>query len=266
MPASDFRLTVTSDVPIARSRAFLSADLPWNIFVLADLAPPYAGHARLPVALDGDRQIVASCLILDYPGDRSLVPFGSAEGIRAIMASVELPDETYLVARERDWPVVNEFFESVGGFRTMQRMSLTRDRFTAAPLDPAFTVRQIGAGEYAEVDALYEGWGGMTTSLFPDGQVFGASDSEGRFCAVATACNWLDGIGTIGGVFTHPDRRGRGLGKAVTASACQFWFELGRDEIYLNVQSENAPARSVYRALDFDDRLTYRVLPARQRP
>lgn len=255
------------DPPGGAARAFLSTDLPWNIFALADLAPPYAEHARLTVALDADERIVASCLIYDFPGDRSLVTFGSAEGIRTILGSVELPDETNLVARERDLPVVTEFFEPIGEFRTIQRMSLTRGDFTPGAISPSFTTGLIGAGEYAEVDLLYERWGGITTGLFPDGQVFGARDAEGRLCAVAVAmaCNGIEGIGTVGAVFTHPDRRGRGLGKAVTATACQHWFDLGRNEIYLNVQSENAPARSAYRALGFKDRLTYRVLPGRRR-
>lgn len=254
-------------VPIDRTRAFLSTDVAWNCFVLADLAPPYGEHARLPVALARDGQIVASCLLYDYPGDRSLVPFGSAEGIRAILASVELPDQTFVVAREPDWPVVSEFFEPIGEFRTMHRMRLKQKQFAPAVLDSTFMMQRVEIGQYDDINSLYESWSGITTDLFPHGQVFGVRDAVGQLgaVAVATASDGLDRIGTIGGVFTHPELRGRGLGKAITTRACQHWFDLGRDEIYLNVNAENLAARSAYRALGFTDRLQYRALPARRR-
>lgn len=260
-------LQVCSDIPVEQARAFLRTDIPWNCFTLADLAPPYSEHARLPVAFGSDGQIVASCLLYDCPGDRSLVPFGSGDGIRAILAAVELPEQTFAVTRERYWPVVSEFFEPIGELRTMRRMSLTRDQFVPTALDLEFSVEQMGTVDHSEIDAFYQRSGGFMTDLFPEGAIFGVRNGEKRLCAVAvaTAANGVEGIGTIGGVFTDPAIRGRGLGKAVTSQACQYWFDLGRDEVYLNVHSENAAARSVYRALGFTERLQYQAIPARRR-
>lgn len=258
---------VLPHVPDEIARAFLSTDLVWNCFTLADLAPPYSEHARFPVAAGTDGQILATCLLYDFPGDRSLVPFGSADGIRAILRAVDLPEQTFVVARETDWPVVSEFFAPVVDPRTMHRMSVSRSRFRPVALDRDLEIMRVERAQYEEVDALFALWGGITTDLFPEGRIFGVRDGEGRLCAVALAmaANGLDGIGTIGGVFTDPALRGRGPGKAVLTMVCRYWFDRGRKEIYLNVHSENAAARNAYRALGYVDRMWYCVCPARHR-
>ena len=64
------------------------------------------------------------------------------------------------------------------------------------------------------------------------------------------------GIAAIGAVYAHPERRGEGLGRVVTAAA------IGRvadrvATIGLNVSVDNAPARAVYESLGFRQILRY---------
>ena len=261
--------TILPDAPDDRARSFLLTDLVWNCFVLADLAPPYDVHARLPVALGPEGEIAAACLIYDCPGDRSMVPFGHPGAIRSILESVDLPDQTFLIGRDIDWNVLNEFFEPLGAFRSMSRMALTSDSFVPAAKAPGYTATLLRPDEYGEVDALYQLEVGLDwkTGLFPQATFVGARDEDEALCAVAaaTAINLVDNIGTIGGVFTRPELRGRGLGRAVTSLACEQWFASGRDCVFLNVNVENHAARRTYKALGFTERLTYRGLPARLR-
>jgi ribosomal protein S18 acetylase RimI-like enzyme len=62
------------------------------------------------------------------------------------------------------------------------------------------------------------------------------------------------------GVFsmlTLPDRRGRGLGAAVLGAIARFARERGAGELYLQVEEENAAARSLYARAGFVTRYRY---------
>lgn len=258
-------LEVRSDAPFEQVRAFLERDVPSHVFVLADLAPPYARFARLATAHDPAGTIVATCLLYEFPGDASLVPSGSEEGIRAILSAIELPAETLLVISGVDRLVLRDYFITIGDFRTIQRMSLVPADFKSATCRPGISVELIEPTTYNEVNSLY-GAHGASMDLYPDGTVYGVRDPDGHLSsiAVATAMNGVEGIGTIGGAFTHPLLRGKGLAKAVVSRACDHWFDLGRRNIYLNVARDNLAAISVFSALGFRDRLTYEVVPVRR--
>jgi len=59
------------------------------------------------------------------------------------------------------------------------------------------------------------------------------------------------GVAALGNIATHPDRRGRGLGRAVTARLCASLLATVR-HIGLNVHAENAAAIACYRGLGFE--------------
>lgn len=63
-------------------------------------------------------------------------------------------------------------------------------------------------------------------------------------------------VAALGNITTHPDYRGRGLGRAVTARVCQELRET-TDAIGLNVKIENLPAVTCYRNLGFEPVTTY---------
>jgi predicted GNAT family acetyltransferase len=58
-------------------------------------------------------------------------------------------------------------------------------------------------------------------------------------------------VAALGNIVTHPDYRGRGFGKAVTAKLCQSLFE-HVDNIGLNVKADNIAAVALYEKLGFE--------------
>jgi predicted GNAT family acetyltransferase len=60
----------------------------------------------------------------------------------------------------------------------------------------------------------------------------------------------------LGAVFTHPDHRGRGLGRDVTVADARRLRDRGR-VIGLNCAEANEPAQRIYRQLGFEPLLRY---------
>jgi len=63
-------------------------------------------------------------------------------------------------------------------------------------------------------------------------------------------------VAALGNIVTHPDCRGKGFGKAVTAGLCQSLSE-HVDNIGLNVKADNIPAIALYEKLGFEIVGTY---------
>jgi predicted GNAT family acetyltransferase len=58
-------------------------------------------------------------------------------------------------------------------------------------------------------------------------------------------------VAALGNITTHPDFRGKGLGKVVTAKLCQSLMKQV-EHIGLNVKTDNLPAISCYKKLGFE--------------
>src|SRR5687767_8958340 len=99
---------IIPDAPDDVVRPVLREDLIWNSFALADLAPLHRQYARVSVALTEKGAAAGGCLIYERGAIRSLMPFGAAEAIRAVLASVALPVEALLMLRREDRPVFEE--------------------------------------------------------------------------------------------------------------------------------------------------------------
>ena len=63
-------------------------------------------------------------------------------------------------------------------------------------------------------------------------------------------------VAALGNIVTHPDYRGKGFGKSVTAGLCQS-LAGHVDNIGLNVKADNIPAIAMYEKLGFDIVGTY---------
>lgn len=61
----------------------------------------------------------------------------------------------------------------------------------------------------------------------------------------------------VGNVATHPDRRGRGLGRQVTAALCRRLLARGVVHVGLNVREANHGARALYQGLGFVEHVRY---------
>jgi len=72
-------------------------------------------------------------------------------------------------------------------------------------------------------------------------------------------------VAALGNIVTHPDYRGKGFGKAVTAGLCRSLA--GRvDNIGLNVKADNIPAITLYQKLGFEIVGTYYELKILSHP
>ncbi|MBD3334179.1 MAG: GNAT family N-acetyltransferase [Candidatus Eisenbacteria bacterium] len=134
-----------------------------------------------------------------------------------------------------------------------------RDR---APLDAAdvSAVERLDREDLKRLLTLYEAaypghW--FEGHMLETGQYFGIREG-GRLAAVSGVHVYSPGqrVAALGNIATHPDRRRRGMGRAVTARLCRSLLETA-DHIGLNVHEANGAARSLYRSLGFVDVAEY---------
>ncbi|MEM9609259.1 MAG: GNAT family N-acetyltransferase [Actinomycetota bacterium] len=118
----------------------------------------------------------------------------------------------------------------------------------------AADVVALGPADLPAIEALYATEPGAAFFLphMLDDETFVGAHEGGELIAVAGThvVSERQGVAAIGGVLTRSDRRGRGLGRAVTAGVVERLA--GRVEVIgLNVHADNRPARAVYEALGF---------------
>jgi GNAT superfamily N-acetyltransferase len=89
----------------------------------------------------------------------------------------------------------------------------------------------------------------------------------GVLLACAADTSSVDGVGHLSSIAVHPDARGKGLGRAVTASLTRRLLEEGRDVVTLGMYADNGAGRAMYDALGFRDehRFTSGPLEVRSR-
>ena len=232
----------------------LEAQRHWAAYALCDLEPPHRPYARYIGAVRAGR-VDAVALVYAPPGFTSLLPSGSAEGVRAILAGArDLPPKLLLIARRPDLPAVEARYH-VDKKWTMLRMVVAARNLRPAPaVAPSVGVRPLSLTDLPTLQALYAMWPEtvFTPFMFSCGVYYGAF-VDGRLAAVAGthALSARHGIAVIGNVFTHPAYRGRGLGTAVTGAVAHALMERGARDVVLNVREDNAPAIAAYSRLGF---------------
>lgn len=134
---------------------------------------------------------------------------------------------------------------------------MTRMAWTGGSTRVSDRVNRLGAQDVAAIERLYAGgesagespdffYGSMVT----DGVFFGVYKGEDLIAAAGTHLVSRDeGAAAIGNVYVRSDRRGRGLGRAVTAAVLH---ELaGIETVGLNVRADNDAAIRMYESLGF---------------
>ena len=126
------------------------------------------------------------------------------------------------------------------------------------PPDPTLEVREVLPEEREALRGL-PAWEAnlppeaLTGPAPPGGpRLVGAypAGARGPPVAVARTLVELPGLWVLGGIFTDPDHRGRGFGRAVTRSLVASAQRVGADSA-LYVRADNAPARALYAELGF---------------
>ncbi len=137
-------------------------------------------------------------------------------------------------------------------FRDAARYALPDDAGSLMRLHRAFQLEYFGA-----MDETEEALGEMVAERIADGGVT-VAEREGEVVAKAEVMARTGRAALIGGVYTEPSCRGRGLAAACMSLLCEGILERGEIPC-LNVALDNAPAAHVYRSIGFTKLCDYRM-------
>lgn len=239
----------------------LETDRNWAAYALGDLAPEHAPYcewrATLPAEAAGSEPDAGAALILIYRAFDLPVLFtlGRPEAVAALLAETREP-RLYLLIQPEIRPVV-EALGAVSHFQAMWRMVLDPARF--APPASAAPVAALGPADYPALEALYadgaaagEAPDFFSPAQVADGLFFGVWEAGALTAAAGTHLVSAEmSVGAVGNVYVRRDRRGRGLGGAVTAAVTGALRERGLTTIVLNVNQANGPAQRIYERLGY---------------
>jgi ribosomal protein S18 acetylase RimI-like enzyme len=80
------------------------------------------------------------------------------------------------------------------------------------------------------------------------------ADTPAAFGMAALDRGWAE----IGSIITRPEARGKGLGRKLVTSLLHWAVENGAEQVFLQVEASNEPAKTLYRSLGFADLYAYR--------
>jgi len=196
-----------------------------------------------------------------YPADISPLaglPARGSENVAALTTLVEIGDETGVF--ETEVPRLPATFEVLRETRITQMV-----RPDPVPLPEAdVALEPLGAADVADMLALVElaQPGPFRSRTIELGRFVGLRE-QGRLVAMAGERMWIDGFREVSAICTHPDVRGRGHARALTA--CVVNRMLARGETpFLHVLSANEAAIELYRTLGFAHRAEFFLLHAKR--
>jgi ribosomal protein S18 acetylase RimI-like enzyme len=239
---------------------FLLRDPAWNAYGLGYLEPGAARAIQLWSA-QREGQIVSLVVRAELAQLTSLFATGDAEGLGEVIPQLsDLPPSGVFSARPEGLERLQQHV-LVGTSYRMSRMRVGRSDFR--PRRTAET-RRLGVADLEAVRAVYGMW---TDSHQLPGQlergvyygVFAQSAGRRQLIAVAgTHCIAArHGIAAIGNVLTHSSYRNRGLASTTTTAVAEELFEMGCEELVLNVRQGNDAAHTTYRHLGFREHCTF---------
>jgi ribosomal protein S18 acetylase RimI-like enzyme len=244
--ASELRVADLRDDQVEQ---VLQADPGWTAYALSDLEPPFRAHSRFVGAEHGGG-VAALVLIFRTPTFTSLLPYGSGVAIGAILDNLrQLPDRVFVVVGEEHYAILAQRYRL--DVWPMYRMVATPDSLR---VETGLETRVLTPDDLSSVEELYRHW--ETTFFQPmllETGIFRGVFENGRLVAVAGTHTQSPRfrLATIGGVFTHPEYRGRGLARGVTGAVARDLVDAGVQLLALNVKQDNVPAIAAYRALGF---------------
>jgi ribosomal protein S18 acetylase RimI-like enzyme len=238
--------------------AAMAGDRVWNSFAIADLEPPFRQYSTFAVAKQKRTDRTAVCLLFASPAFNVVAPYGEPEGVAAILAAVELPTPTGVMVRPEHEKLIDRWYDFPRGRQLMIRMVTDAANFRPAP--PAPGLFQLDPSNLEELLTLYEEYSGnhFVPIQLEHGLYFGVSD-DGRLVA-AGGTHVLEpkrGVAALGGIFTLPERRGRGYAAAVTSALVVELLARGCRDVVLTVYADNEVARRVYSRLGFREHCRY---------
>jgi GNAT superfamily N-acetyltransferase len=252
-PLADWR--VIPDATNDEATTILLQDPVWNSFALADLEPPLRDYSQFALASQEESSERAICLILRHPiiGE-VLSPFGSRQGVAAILNYLPLPERPLIQAQELHIPLLQHYYQPETSWKRMLRMAITSTSWrlqTSVSLRP---IRQLNVSDLPALKHMYTRYpeSGFSADLFPQGLYFGIYAGERIVAAGGThALVPTHGIAVLGNILTIPEARGKGYATAIIAALVTTLFDQQFSLLVLNVFEDNSSAISIYQRLGF---------------
>jgi len=246
---------ITPDATDEEAYAILSQDPVWNCFALADLEPPLRDYSQFAMASQEESNERAICLILRHPIiGQVLSPFGSKEGIAAILKHLVLPGHPLIQAQELHLPMLQRYYQPETTWRRMLRMAITSTSWRSQTSVPPRPIKQLTVSDLPALKHLYTQHpeSGFSADLFRQGLYFGAYAGEQIIAAGGThALVPTHRIAVLGNILTAPEARGQGYATAITTVLVATLFEQQFSLVVLNVLEDNSPAIRIYQRLGF---------------
>ena len=234
--------------------AFLRKNIYLHIYSVGDL-DDFFWQNTLWFARKKDNEIQAIALLyteLPYP---TLHAISEQEGtMRELIRSIFhiLPGRFHAHLSPGVAEVFKEHYE-IKSYRKHYKMALSSKSFLY-DIDCSQVVR-LTKNDLDQMLRLYEesypgNW--FNPRMLETGQYFGIK-IKNRLVSVAGIHVYSERykVAALGNIVTHPDYRGNGFGKSVTARLCQSLSE-NIDHIGLNVDADNTIAISLYEKLGFE--------------
>lgn len=251
---------MTLDASDTEAAAVLEGDRIWNCFALADLMPPFRAYSQVAVAYQTGAPAVAACLILRHPALVVVSPFGTPEGVAALLARLALPEQALIQALEAHLPLLEQYYRFQPGGRAVLRMAISVQTFQPPASVSALLVERLTANDGAALGALYAHFPEthFRADLLEDGVFYGVRCGDQLVAAGGThAMTRTYGIAVLGNIFTHPGFRRHGYARAITATLVTNLLAQGYRDVVLNVVADNSPAISLYTSLGFQTHCHY---------
>jgi ribosomal protein S18 acetylase RimI-like enzyme len=240
--------------------AFFRRDPLLHLYELGDLDPFFWPSCRWYALTVEDGRLEAVVLEYACPLAPTVLALGREddEAIRTLLEAVEpaLPDRFYA-------HLSPGLVEALAGRRRERsgrplKLALTdRARLDAVDVDGTAS---LGPADLEEVQRFFgraypDSW--FDPRMLETGRYAGARE-DGELVAVAGVhVHSVElGVAALGNVATLPARRGRGLGRRVTAALCRR-LVAEVEHVGLNVDATNAAAIACYRRLGFTDVAPY---------
>jgi ribosomal protein S18 acetylase RimI-like enzyme len=243
---------ITPSAADAEALATLADDRCWCGYAIADLDPLFRPYTQVAVARRPSGAS-AACSLFRHPDFTALIPHGTADGLAALLASMALPERTFLHVRPEQRALLERYYLAPSDLHEMWRMALTPRDFQPPSAPPVKIVR-LSMGDLAALDDLYATYAGsaFTADQLRTGVFYGVCEEIRLIAAGGThVVSPAHQIAAVGNVFTRPEVRGRGYATALTGAVVAALFAEGCADVILNVAVDNAPAIAVYERLGF---------------
>jgi len=226
---------------------FMNRDRISHFFSIYDLQYD-RGKTRVWLALLSDKTVG---YLLEY--DRRILCVRGPENCAAPLLRKTRLAEAILNVEVRQLPAVERFYEpvepadkmTVGKITTFVVMKATSSSFRPVL---RHEIRELKNESVAELAGLLGAGQELALDLLR-GFAFGLYESE-KLVSYAASPEFLEDLAIVRGVFTAPDKRGKGYSKVVCSALVSKLLGEGK-EVMLYVSKDNAAALSVYRSLGF---------------